>query len=276
MNELAFGTVFNDFYDLATTAGRVGVGAVRPAGATDSWDSSRSRACVCDAPWSGINCGERMCPSGNDAMATRADTSTANPLQQQVQKISLVDGGTDGKGTGAAVVNFVAQSFALRFTSKTNETFTTIPIQITVDGSDATLPDIAALNVAVEAALMALPNHVIDLVDVACTNEADSAAAVSVLQLLVTFQGRSVDGNQNLLEVVSDPCTAAGCTPKVTGLTNLISVFTADASSVSATESADYNSYECGRRGKCDGETGTCACFEGFTGQACQTITALV
>jgi hypothetical protein len=286
MNELAFGSVYGDYFDGATSAYyNLGVGAVRPS--TDyAWDADRARACVCDAGWTGINCASRMCPWGNDVMDTRLNRN--NAVVYQVQTVTLYSGGTDGGQalttttptedfTATGYMDFDSKSFALRFTSKTNETYTTVPIELKSSADHATALSTSAtglstLNTDVKAALEALPNRVITGVTV--TSSAFQKDIGMGMALQITFDGDSVHGQQNLLEVVTNPC-ADGCTPKIDGLTNLVSN-TNTTSNVRETTAADYNSFECGRRGKCDYETGLCACFEGYTGEACTSLTALI
>merc|ERR1712178_668856 len=100
------------------------------------------------------------------------------------------------------------------------------------------------------------------------------------MQMDVEFVGDSVMGPQNLLIPETDKCWD-GCTPMITGLdlmstTSSTSVKYLDLSFVAEKQAADYNNYECGRRGKCDYDSGLCECFEGYTGEACSTQTALV
>lgn len=270
MNELAFGTVFGDYYDASTTSYKgLGAGAAIPGG-DFSWDADRARACVCDGGWTGINCASRMCPYGNDVMALRADTSQA--AVAQVQTITLVSGGTDDGGfhTLGAATDFNAKSFSLSFTSKMNETYTTVPVMLNSG-------DESALATAIKDALRSLPNKVIN--DCAVTATKVGAR----LTLAVTFSGSSVQGQQHLLEVNTNPC-GAGCTPRQVGIESVLVQGNANntqthpdrISSVKETTAADFNSYECGRRGKCDYDTGLCSCFEGYTGEACTSLTALI
>jgi len=283
-NELTFGTVWGDYYDGSAYGYRgLGNGATIPA--TDaSWDADRARACVCDGGWSGINCASRMCPSGNDVMDLRANTGVA--ANSQVQTITLISGGIganadNGKlAAGDAATDFNSLSFALTFTSKMNETFTTVPVQMESG-------NIGNLATGVKNALRSLPNKVINDVSVTGILNADADALI----LKVTFSGSSVQGKQHLLEVVTAPC-GVGCTPSIDGIDGVLvqGINTTYAagyaagkthgvgtlSSVQETTASDYNSYECGRRGKCDYDTGLCSCFEGYTGESCTSLTALI
>lgn len=227
------------------------------------WDNHKTRGCVCDPEWADVDCSKRMCPHGNDIMDHREDVSTAQIYH--AQSISL----TLASGPDAQELN----TFALTFKSKLNETFTTTPIvwdhpgSVTV--SDSSL--FVAFSRDVKTALEALPNNVIDQVTVTTTSTVPSTTSGLVATIIVvTFTGDNVQGKQNLLTVRNYEC-GDGCTPKLSGLE-----LVPGNSAIVETVVADYNSYECGRRGKCNYDSGLCQCFAGYTGPACNTITALV
>jgi len=46
--------------------------------------------------------------------------------------------------------------------------------------------------------------------------------------------------------------------------------------SVAETTKGTYESFECSNRGACNGKSGLCSCYEGYSGQSCQTQTVLV
>ena len=94
------------------------------------------------------------------------------------------------------------------------------------------------------------------------------------MTVVIEFTGLAVQGPQFLLSVEDYECSN-GCTPKLTGLP-LQTKISADMSNITETQASELNSYECGRRGKCDYSTGLCACFEGYTGDNCNTQTTLV
>lgn len=256
------------------------------------WDAEKTRGCVCDPEWGDADCSKRMCMHGNDIMDQRQDLTAARKFHtQHIQMVVNVDDDV----TDAQTTTFTASNtFALTFTSRLNESFTTIPIvwDRTSGGFNDMLKD-------VEHALESLPNKVIDDVHVAgswytandgaeawtsshpqtLSTDAGEVAKRSTnsIYLNVTFTGENVQGPQNLLTVKTTRCQD-GCTPKLTGIEMMVHKDSAayTTQKVMEVELADYNSYECGRRGKCDYSTGICECFSGYTGLSCGTITSLV
>jgi len=223
------------------------------------WDNHKTRGCVCDPEWGDVDCSKRMCPYGTDIMDHRQNMNAAQKYHTQSITFKLY-------GTSQSQQQ---QTFALTFKSKLNETFTTTPIVWSQPNAGAaTASDFSDFSRDVKTALEALPNHVVDQVTVSTTSTVTNTFLTAVM--LVTFTGDNVQGKQNLLTVRNYVC-GDGCTPKLSGL-ELIP----GNSAIVETLVADFNSYECGRRGKCNYDTGLCQCFAGYTGPACNTITALV
>lgn len=221
------------------------------------WDRTKTRGCVCDAQYTGVDCSKRMCPYGTDTLADVEHILLADQ-KYHIQKLFF-------KPENGDLSSLTGKTFALTFVSKLNETFTTHPI-VFDDPSDS-LGDFAN---DIRLALLHLPNRVIDDCKV-------TAQAVSLhVEVTVTFSGQAVQGPQNWL-VVEDYECSSGCTPRITGLgLETVPGLPTGISNISTAQLAVYNSYECGRRGKCDYDTGLCNCFEGYTGENCNTLTTLV
>ena len=231
-------------------------------GRYDGWDKSKFGACVCDPEYGDIDCSKRLCPYGADVMDVRNDLDKAQ--KYQVQQFTLIQ---DHSLSGA--LNMDGLSFALTFTSKIGQQFTTVPITIyTAAGEDEVFKrNFDEFLESIETALEELPNDVIDDVKVQGSHNGNG----NIITINVTFVGNTVQGNQHLLGVVAYECLD-GCTPKITGLPLQPGL----NETIKELVSADYTSYECGRRGKCDYTSGLCNCYAGYTGVSCGTITALV
>jgi len=259
IEELTYGSVPGDYF---TT---IGSGMPSMDYVSELWDYGKSRACKCDPMYTEVDCSRKMCPKGNDVLDTRMDTEDS--LVYQVQTIKFEN-----------VTMNKTESFALTFKSTLNETYTTTPIAMKTDAGHGT-HDIAK---SMESALLALPNGVIDGVSVNMSSGAAAGARVEgTFTFSVYFTGTSVQGPQNKLIVETASC-GDGCTPKLGGVDVYSEVKAGTPSqayplmSVEETTAADYNNYECGRRGKCDYDSGLCDCFEGYTGYKCQVQTALI
>jgi len=231
------------------------------------WDRHKTRGCICDPEYGDYDCSKRMCPYGTDVLDHRDNLLVSDKYQTQNLYFR---GGTVYPGEYSTSSNFNLQSktFALTFTSRLNETFTTIPISF--DALD--IPDLVH---DIQNALLSLPNKVIDGVTVAGSSLTSGASPVlGAFSVNITFTGSAVQGPQHLL-VVEDYECSSGCTPKLTGL-DLMTAFNLPHSNTTELQLSDFNSYECGRRGVCDYNTGLCQCFVGYTGENCNTLTTLV
>lgn len=216
-----------------------------------NWDEHKSRACKCDATYGDVDCSKRMCPYGTDVLDVRNDLLAS--AKYHVQQIYF-EAPEDAQNLG--------NTFALTFKSRLNETFTTIPIYFDYSDVNNLVHDI-------QLSLLSLPNRVIDGITVAGVEVSATAIYVNI-----TFTGSAVQGPQHLVTVEDYECSA-GCTPKLTGLF-METRYGYAKSNISEYQTSDFNSYECGRRGRCDYSTGLCQCFLGYTGDNCNTLTTLV
>jgi len=317
LEDVTFGTVWGEYYDgTETTTYKLGTSPVKLS-QKPAWDTNKVRKCVCDPGYTDVDCSRRMCLRGNDILDERMNRNDA--VKNQIQKFVLVGAGSYGTGLRSTnsgekcfyndhpetspecFIDLMDKTFALTFTSKLNQSYTTIPILMnntnytTWKGfNEPVTNNNTMLSNMVEDALLGLPNYVVDDVDVECDLEMSqpgpSLAAQPVwyptLSCTVEFTGTAVMGQQYLLEIETETC-GDGCTPKLATPVQLKSAYNTslapnlDASEeifsyVTEFQAADYNSYECGRRGKCDYGTGECECFEGYTGDRCHTQTALL
>ena len=288
IEDMVFGKTWNDYTN-------VGFRSEAKTFDFNSWDAGKTRGCVCDAQYGDVDCSKRMCPHGNDVLDVR--DNLIDDLKYQKQELRFISDNQVVNNDGG-IATLRGETFALTFTSRLNETFTTIPIVF----DDVDLNDFVN---DIQLALLNLPNRVIDGISVAAYKEltarkvnpdqtdglgthtdedmVEDANGVltneakvmnDMVRVVITFTGDAVQGPQHLL-VVEDYECSDGCTPKISGL-SLQYRYDHATNNITETQLADYNSYECGRRGKCDYDSGLCECFTGYSGDNCNTLTTLV
>jgi len=209
IQDLPYGATWNDWVDSAsaTTAMQTRTQSLFSDYAKSFdyhlWDKSKSRKCVCDATYGDIDCSKRLCPYGTDVLDTKDDTHYGlieQKYQEQTILLSALEGDYD---------DIEGKTFALTFTSRLNETFTTIPIHLTDS-------DVTDIQNDIKLALLKLPNGVIDgvkvTVDFVDANEMYKLVS-DKLFTATTFTGTTAAASSQITSIsISAGSMSTGCT----------------------------------------------------------------
>ena len=119
-------------------------------------------------------------------------------------------------------------------------------------------------GIEVKEALEALPNHAVPVVTV--TFSGDTTSRVWD----ITFKSTSTPGSITL-GMNTAACTVQGCQEPV-----LAGVVADTGMSVTTLVPGTTESILCSGRGECDAANGICECYDGYTGQACESQTIII
>lgn len=174
------------------------------------WDYNKSRQCVCDRGYSGLDCSSRLCPLGDDPLNTCDKVAGAGGEVDDIQLIRFAAPEDEASGEN--------HFFTLTYTDMFNGKYTTAPIELfkaTNQGGAVTKSNADTTAAAIKVALEALPNFAVPNVtvtpaegcDVAThargvTNKGNCANWDTSRQnaYYVTFVDEANSGKQNLLE----------------------------------------------------------------------------
>lgn len=121
-------------------------------------------------------------------------------------------------------------------------------------------------------ALMTLPDNVIE--DISVNYEGTFSSKLNTYT--VTFVSPHNSGDQHMLQCNAAGCDVDGCQPRFEGLSDTGTTNNSPTCVVTETRKGTSEAATCSNRGNCDGSTGQCECFEGFSGVDCGLQTILV
>ncbi|RLN02394.1 hypothetical protein BBJ28_00005493 [Nothophytophthora sp. Chile5] len=253
------------------------------------WDQEKIMGCACDGGYEGHDCSQRTCPKGDDQLT---------PIQVEMKQAIVIDtgGAYNDAAPGDHVVGY------LTYFDPYGNTYTTDAIKIFKDAEHTDSDNCAAIQLA----LQRLPNNVLNTVLVDSIDEFYEFTRTTPID--TTANGRVasfIDGGGAttttkticIVHFISEPGTTGyqnllGCDFGVhsTSGQHPIAAGSADAScDVYEADTSTYSSFvahdsllpltelnECSGRGTCDYATGTCQCFAGHMGLACNKQEALV
>ena len=227
-----------------------------PATASSSdpnlWSANVQQGCVCDGGWTGHDCSLRLCPVGDDP-----ETDCSDELAYDVQQITCT-------GLDKTVDHF----FSAAYTTPLGTRYNTPPVIIHAFNVD---DNVTSTTSSLQTALESLPNFAIPTVEVSMAF-GSLAGSEFTANLLVTFSDPVNSGEQPLLEVTySDRCDAGSSSY----FENEDTSFACTVERVSASSTLREQA-ECSNRGLCNTRTGECACYDGYEGVACNTVSSTI
>jgi len=143
----------------------------------------------------------------------------------------------------------------------------------TTDAAGAITMNHASYRVEhMKEALMTLPDNVIE--DISVNYEGTFSSKLNTYS--VTFVSPHNSGDQHMLQCNAAGCDVDGCQPRFEGLSDTAVSNNKPTCVVTETRKGTTEAATCSNRGNCDGSTGQCECFEGFSGIDCGLQTILV
>jgi len=265
------------------------------------WDAHKTRGCVCDPKYTGLDCSQRMCPRGDYAhyfQLEKKPETQAVIFKNVFNPVTDLESGRNDYKTSDMIENAgkgadTNGEFALTFRSTLNEEYTTNTLNV-----------YNLTEAIVEDAVNGLPNKVIEEASVMLYRNLSKYNATTYhmaasdakqgtkmdrpdypydpamnytwydtdLVVLITFSGAMTSGNQYALECRTAYC-GAGCQPRL--MNPLDFKKGSSCAVVNNYEEAVAVNWECSGRGECL-EDGVCECYEGYTDEYCSTKTAII
>jgi len=238
-------------------------------GTYNGWDREKATVCKCDPGYEGHACQFKMCPKGDDPL-----TTTDYNMIQYFEATSATS------------------DYYLTYTDPYGNQFNTEKL---TTGVIAGASDDTRVCTAIETALRKLPAKA--LTGVTCTasdyyvvtrtknpytdgtisSSSIVSAANGKINCVITFpSGAGTTGLQKILTVTSSNHGDVGHQPYLT-TTAVVSTFATGEAVLSSLTSRYLTELStCSGRGSCDTTTGTCSCYQGHRGVACEKQEALV
>jgi len=224
------------------------------------WDADKQQTCVCDPGFTGADCGQRMCPRGDDPLTTSSRWCGGRTCTWEKQTFTLS--------------NAAETTFRIGFTDSFNRThyaYATVDVGTQANGWVETasrstlLPGPLTVAGRLMAALRAVPGGLLQRVEVYA--QADSSITPGT-DMTRTFQVEfvGVSGNQAPL-TISTYSGSGTLWYNPYHPSYVVGGNVAASRALYTTAEGNFEEIECSGRGLCDAASGLCKCFGGYTGE---------